>query len=113
MIIKIFGGRPPLLVVVSAQRRYLRLEIIERLEAPVDRSETQIGDLIERPQRAQNGQADFVRRHLTQATRSNGLFHALSQDRELVLGDWPPLAGPPDPVDDLVPVERLGRAAAL
>src|SRR5690242_4753518 len=54
-----------------------------------------------------------MRRDLGAAAGPDGLLDPLGQDRELVLGYRAALAGPPHPVGDLLPVERLGDAAPL
>ena len=101
------------LVAFRTQRGNLVLEIRERLESPVDRGESQVGDLVEVTQRPQDGQAHLMRGDLPAAAAPDRVLDPLGQDRELVLADRPALAGPPDAADDLVPVERLGDAAAL
>src|SRR5215469_7235520 len=103
----------PRVVAFGAQRGYLCLEVGQRLEAAVDRGESQVGDLVELAERAQDRQADVVRWDLSAATAPDHVLHPLGQDRELILADRPALAGAPDASDDLVPVERLGDTAAL
>src|ERR1700722_12259563 len=96
-----------------AQARDLVLEVGERLETPVDRGEPQVGHLVQFPQRAEDGQAHFVRGDFGQAAGPDRFLHLLSQDGQLVLADRPALAGTLHAADDLVPGERLGDPAAL
>ena len=57
--------------------------------------------------------ADGVGVHLGVARGAHGLLDLLGQHGEVVARDGPALAGLPDPVDDLGPVERLGHPGAL
>src|SRR5215831_8069862 len=119
------GREPPLVLIVgtpcataiwfafAAQRGDLLLEVRQRLKSPVDRGESQVGDLVKVTKRPQDRQAHLVRGHLAAAAAPDHVLHPLGQDRELVLADRPALAGPPDAADDLVAVEGLGHAAAL
>src|SRR5580692_10200800 len=54
-----------------------------------------------------------MRGDLAAAPAADGVLDLLGQHGQLVLGDGAALAGPPDAAHDLVPVERLGDAAAL
>jgi hypothetical protein len=46
---------------LGAEQGDLGLEVLERLEGPVDAGEAQVGDLVELAQRAQDRQPDVVR----------------------------------------------------
>ena len=96
-----------------AQRGNLILEISKRLKPPVDRGEPQVSHLVQVAERPENRQAHLMRSDLTRATGPDRILDLLGQDRELVFGDRPALAGPLDPADDLLAGERLGGAAAL
>src|SRR5450755_4856576 len=50
----------PLAIMSRPQGGDLRLEISERLEAPVDRGETQVGDLVKLAKRPEDRQADLM-----------------------------------------------------
>src|SRR5580692_2895082 len=97
----------------AAQFRDCLLEVVERLETPVNAGKSEVGDLIEIAERPEDRQPHLVRRHLGEAPCPNRLLHPLGEHRELVLVDRPPLAGPLHPADDLVSGERLGHPAAL
>jgi len=58
--IKLSYRRTPLLVAGGTQGGDLGFKVVKRLEAPVHGREPEIGHLIERPQRPEYGQADFV-----------------------------------------------------
>src|SRR5579859_2544438 len=103
----------PALMAPLAQRGDLILEVGKRLKAPVNRGESQVGNLVKLAERAQNGQAHLVRGDFGQAAGPDRLLHLLGQDGELVLVHRPALAGALHAVDDLVPGEGLGDAAAL
>src|SRR6478735_2339636 len=49
---------------LHAEQRDLVLEVVGGAERLVDAREPQVGDRVERPQRAQDGQPDLVGRHL-------------------------------------------------
>jgi hypothetical protein len=89
------------------------LEVVERLKAPVHRGESQVGDLVQLAERAEDRQPHVVRRHPRAAPGPYRLFHLLGQDRELVLGHRAALAGAAHAAHDLVPGKGLGGAAAL
>src|SRR5262249_12002732 len=110
-----FGRYVVVLVVVvpAAQCGDFLLEVIQRLEAPVDRGEPEVRDLVEVAERPEDRQAHLVRRHLRQATCPDRLLHSLGEHRELVFVDRPALAGALHTPDNLVPGERLGHAASL
>src|SRR5258707_10675371 len=91
----------------------LRLEVLQRLERPVDRREPQVGDLVELAQRAEYRQAHLVGRELRAAAGPDRVLDALREDGQLPLGDRSALAGLADAVDHFVPAEGLGRAAAF
>src|ERR1700733_8591163 len=96
-----------------AQRGNLVLEISERLKPPVDGGEPQVSHFVQGTERPEDRQAHFVRRDLARAPGPDRVLDLLGQDRQLVFHDRPALAGPADPVNDLLAGERLGRAAAL
>src|SRR5580693_5366249 len=103
----------PAAVAFTAQPCYFFLEVGERLESPVHRGKPQVGDLVEVAKRAQDRETHFVRRNFPAAAAADRVLHPLGEDRELILADRPALAGTLHAPDDLVPVERLGHAAAL
>src|SRR4051794_36066489 len=86
------------LVAGGAQCGDLGLEVGERLEAAVDAGEAEVGDLVEVLERAEDGEADLVRRDLRLV--ADGLLDPLGELREGVLVDGAPLAGLADPVHD-------------
>src|SRR5258708_38540845 len=103
----------PRVIVLRPQRGYLFLEVGQRLKPPVHGGESQVGDLVKLAKRAQDREADVVRRNLSATAALDNVFHPLGQDSELILADGSALAGAPYASDDLVPVEGLGDAAAL
>src|SRR5215467_3717160 len=113
LAVKLGHRRPPLLIASGAQRRDLGFEVVKRLEPPVHAREPQIGDFVERAKRTEYRQADLMRGDLAKAARPDRVFDPLRQDRELVFGDRPALAGAADAVHDLVPVEGLRGTASL
>ena len=86
---------------------------VEGLKAPVDRREPQERDLVEGPQRPEDRQADFVRGDLGRPGGPDLLLDPLGQQRQVVLGHRPALAGLADAGEHLVAAERLGGAGAL
>src|SRR4051794_8918741 len=102
-------GQPAL----GAQQGDLRLEVVGRLERAVDAREPEVRDLVELAQRAEDRQADLVRRHLRPALAAQRVLDLLAEAGQVVLGDRPALAGLPNPGDRLVAGERLGRAGPL
>src|SRR5215469_654262 len=97
----------------GAQSCNLVLEVGERLEAPVHRGEPQVCDLIEVPERAEDGKANLMRGNLAAAPAPDRVLYLLREQRQLIFADGPALACAPNTADDLVPVERLGDAASL
>src|SRR5215469_5021827 len=83
----------------------LLLEVRDRLKPPVDGGESQVSNLVKLAERLQDRQTHLMRGNLAAGPAPDGLLYPLGQDRELVLGHRPALAGPPHPVDDLVPAE--------
>src|SRR4029453_12321533 len=69
--------------------------------------------LVELSQRPEDRQSDLVRGNLRRAAPLERVLDLLAEARELIGVDRPALAGLADPVDDLLPAERLGRAGAL
>ena len=76
-----------------AQRGDLPLEVVQRVERPVDAGEPQVGHLVELAQRPEDRQADLVARHLGRAPGPDGLLDPLREQRDRVLVDRPALAG--------------------
>src|SRR4051794_36440454 len=48
----------------GAKRFDFLLEVVDRLEPPVDGGESQVGDFVELTQRSEDGEPHFVRAHL-------------------------------------------------
>src|SRR5712691_3459405 len=96
-----------------AQRRDLPLKVLKGAEPPVDRCEPQVPHLVQFPQRLQGGQAYIMAGQDRPPRRAHRLLHVLPEQGQGVLADRPPLAGLADARDDLLPAERLGRAASL
>src|ERR1700722_5823761 len=99
--------------VPAAQFRDCLLEVVERLEAPVNAGKSEVRDLVEIAERSEDRQPDLVRRHLGEAPRPDRLLHPLGEYREVVFVHRSTLARPLHTADDLVPGERLGHPAAL
>src|SRR3954447_13043678 len=78
---------------LGSQEGDLVLEVIGGLEGPVDRCEPKVGDLVELAERAEDGQADLVGRHLGGALETQGVLDRLAEAGQLVLGDRAALAG--------------------
>ena len=96
-----------------AQFRDGGLEVLERVERPVDGREAQVGDEVEFLQRAEYGQTHVVGGQLGAAGGAHRLLDPLAELGERVLGDRPSLACLADAGDDLGTTEGLGHAAAL
>jgi hypothetical protein len=97
----------------SPQSCNLVFEVGERLEATVNRGEPQVRDLIQVPERAEDGKANLVGRNLTAPPAPDRVFHLLREQRKLIFADWPALARAPNTADDLVPVKGLGDTTSL
>src|SRR5918995_1577238 len=95
------------------EHRDLGLEVVRGLERAVDGREPEIGHLVERPQRGQDGQADVIGVELRLSGEPQRVLDLLAEAGELVVGDRAALAGLPDAGNRLVAVERLGGAGAL
>jgi len=98
---------------VGPQSGDLLLEVVQRVERPVNAREAQIRHFVQLAQRAQDGQADLVAGHLGRAPRPDRLLHPLGEQRDVILVDRPTLARLAHPGRDLLPAERLGDTAAL
>lgn len=96
-----------------AQRMNGLLKILEGIELAIDRSEAQVGDHVEVPQEWQNRLTDLVRRHVGDAGGAQLLLDLLSENRELIIRDRPPLTGLLDARHNLVTGERLDNAGSL
>src|ERR1700744_6016539 len=92
-----------------AQRLNLFFKIQERLEPPVHGGEAQVSNLVELPERPQEGQAPLLGGDLGAATGPDRLFDLLGQDRQIVLIDRTSLAGAAPAAPDLCP-EKPPRA---
>src|SRR5204863_3420624 len=89
------------------------LEVLDGAERLIDTGEAEIGHLVELSQRAKDGEANLVARHLGSTRRTHRVLHGLGQLSQLILIYWATLTGPSDTVDDLGTTERLGNTASL
>lgn len=89
------------------------LEVVERFEVRVDGRESQVGDLVEVAERAENDATDIVRVDVGGSRRAHGLFHLARKNGEVIAGDRPSLAGLPHPGYDLFAGEGFRRAGAF
>ncbi|MPM84278.1 hypothetical protein SDC9_131349 [bioreactor metagenome] len=85
----------------------LGLEVLSGLELAVDTGEPQVGDLVELPERTEDGHPHGVRRDDRLAGRPDGILDLLTESGELVGRDGTALAGLAYALDDLVAIERL------
>src|SRR4051794_23988082 len=90
-----------------------RIEVLERVERPVDGGESQIRDEIELLQRAEYGQPHVVGGQLGAPGGPHRLLDPLAELGERVLGDRSSLACLAHTVDDLGTAERLGDSGPL
>ena len=95
-------GCRPITLGALTQRVNGLLKIVEGIELAIDRSEAQVGDDIQVPQEWQNRLTDLVRRHVGNAGGAQLLLDLLSENRELIIRDRPPLTGLLDARDNLV-----------
>ena len=93
-----------------AQFRDGGLEVLERVERPVDGREAQVRDEVELLQRAEYGQPHVVGGQLGAAGGAHRLLDPLAELGEGVLGDRPPLARLAHAGDDLGAAEGFGHA---
>ena len=89
---------------LGSQDRDLVLEVVDRLEGAVDAGEAEVGDLVEGPERAEDGEPDLVGRDLGGAVEAQGVLDLLAEAGQVVLGDRAALAGLADAGDGLVAV---------
>src|SRR5690606_14420576 len=90
-----------------------RLEVLERVEGPVDGGEPQVGDEVELLQRAEYGQSHVVGGQLGASGGAHRLLDPLAELGQRVLGDRPALARLAHAVDDLGAAEGLGDPGPL
>src|SRR5664280_921311 len=95
--------------VVGTECGDLGFEVREGVEGAVDAGETEVGHLVELPQRSQNGQPNLVRRDFGAAAGADGVLHPLRQQREGIFLGRSALAGLAHASEDLGPAERFGR----
>ena len=88
-------------------------EVLRRGERAIHRGESQVGDLVQIPQRPEDRQPDLLARHLRLAGAAHGLLDLLCELGDRIRIDRATLAGPADPGDDLAPAERFGHPTAL
>src|ERR1700753_5299 len=100
------------LLTLIAQRLNLFFKIGERLESPVNGGEAQVRDLVELPERPQDGQAHLVRGHLAATPGPDRLLDPLGQDGQLVFVDRAPLTGAAYAAHDLFPDKTLRPSPA-
>src|SRR3569833_4497878 len=91
-----------------AKRFDLLLEVVDRLEPPVDGGESQVGDFVQLTQRPKDGQTHVVRAHLGVSGRPDRLLDALPQLGQRVFRHRAARTGPAHPGDGLFAGERLG-----
>ena len=89
------------------------LEVLKGIECSIDGGETQVGDDVEVAQKGQDRLADLIGGHVGYAGRTQLLLHLLGEDRELIVRDWPALAGLFHAGDDLVAGEGFNHARAF
>src|SRR5450759_3620030 len=99
--------------VVGTECGDLGFEVREGVEGAVDAGETEVGHLVELPQRSQNGQPNLVRRDFGAAAGADGVLHPLRQQREGIFLGRSALAGLAHASEDLGPAERFGRPTPL
>jgi hypothetical protein len=100
-------------VVLGAQQGDLGLEVMKRLETPVDRCKPEVGHLVQRTQWRQHRKAHLIRWNLGAPACSNGLFDVLGQPGQFILADRAALTCLPDTGQHLRATEGLCRATAL
>src|SRR5664280_1081733 len=99
--------------VVGTECGDLGFEVREGVEGAVDAGETEVGHLVELPQRSQNGQPNLVRRDFGAAAGADGVLHPLRQQREGIFLGRSALAGLAHASEDLGPAEWFGRPTPL
>jgi hypothetical protein len=100
-------------LLLNAKESYLGFEILDGPELTIDTCEAEVGDLVQLAQRAQYCNANLVGRYFGLTQRPQRILDQLPQAGQLVLADWPSLAGLPNAVDDFVAIERLDNSTAL
>ena len=100
-------------VVIDPQQGNRCLEVLEGVERLIDARESQVGDLVELPQRREDGQPNVVGLDLRGTGSANRLLDALREERKVGIGDRPPLARFAHPCHNLLATERLDDTIAL
>jgi hypothetical protein len=92
---------------LGPQQGDLGLERLEGVERAVDRRKTQVGHLVELPQRRQDRHANLMGLDLGHSAGAHRLLDALGQQGQIVLGDRAALARLANARQHLVAGERL------
>ena len=107
VVLALLSGAP------SAQGVDLCGEVVRGLKGPVDAREPQVGHLVQRPQRRQDGQANIICVDLRGTGRPDRLLHLLCQYGQVGVRHRPALAGFTHTSNNLFPAERLDDSAAF
>lgn len=102
-----------MLSVLGPQVTDRRFEVFERFKRLIDARESEVGNLIELAEGAENRETDFVRIDLALSGLADRLFNLLRQDRQVCIGDGPALARLASARYDLVTAKRLDGAGPL
>src|SRR5690606_5833351 len=89
------------------------VELLEVLEVPVDRGETDVRNVVERLQPVHDELTDLAARDLVAARARDCILDVVHEGLDLAAADRPLRARDPDRIDDLAPVVRLRGAVAL